>query len=166
MPSIDRDLRCFATSIAGFPFSTTIRGKWNLVNTDTKGTCLSVCIARVSVSCGLSDVKWRRRVLSIKELRQTFLRQQNASQVAYFSNKAVSLTANFCSCLFFPSSVRVLVSRLQNMEHKWRGVVCIPTPEINPVIRTQYSLFCKFYFRTDFCFNSVIENHSIICTNL
>ena len=63
--------------------SSTTRGKWNLVDTDTKGTCQSVCIARVSVWSGLSDTKWRTRALSIKGLRQTFLRQQNASKVAY-----------------------------------------------------------------------------------
>lgn len=29
--------------------------QWNLVNTDTKGTCCSVCINRVSVLSGLSE---------------------------------------------------------------------------------------------------------------
>ena len=39
--------------------------KWNPVNTDTKGTCHSVRIIRVSVLSGLSENTWGTYVLSI-----------------------------------------------------------------------------------------------------
>ena len=39
--------------------------QWNPVNTDTKGTCHSVCIIRVSVLSGLSEKTSGTHVLSI-----------------------------------------------------------------------------------------------------
>ena len=44
---------------------------------DTKGTCQTVHSIGMSVISGLSNIESRTNVLSIKRLRQIFLRQQN-----------------------------------------------------------------------------------------
>ena len=57
--------------------------QWNPVNKDTKGTCQSVRIIRVSALSGLTEKHRkmsRTHVLSIQKLKQTFLRQQDIAK--------------------------------------------------------------------------------------
>ena len=51
--------------------------QWNPVNTDTKGTCHSVRIIRVSVLSGLSEKTSETHVLSILRPKQTVLQTKD-----------------------------------------------------------------------------------------
>ena len=49
--------------------------QWNPVNTDTKGTCHSVCIIQVSVLSGLSEKTSGARLIDIQTKADSFTRK-------------------------------------------------------------------------------------------
>ena len=82
---------------------------------------------------------------------QTFLEQEKQWMLQQSRLYMFKVRIICCCFSFFFSSVRVLVSRLQDMEHQWRGVVCIPSSEINPQW-LEHNTFCFLNFTSELLF--------------